>query len=412
MKIFGVVSTGLVVVSLLLASLLLWVGRQQTESVSSKRVAFQLSSQRQRRDATMRPSSGYGDYPTTSPPPAATEKSTNERRERLFSGKILGWIFDTLGKLFSPPESEPSPTPPSRAPPRAQPRASPVLSPAAKCAQLPSRVPPLPGKKGAAFTLRDLGQPGDWLENMPKVVLLKPYWNYSWGARHMSAQPDDIEFVPMIWGGNDAEVMYKTIRDTIIPQIKSGKTKRVLAFNEPDSDSQANMAVATALQRWPLLETTNVPLTSPSCIHPDNAWMTSFMADVKRNCRRVDWVGVHWYGDANFDEFVVYLREAYDLHKRPLLLTEFAPADFGASTVEENKNSPAEVLAFMKRALPWLEAQPWIAGYAWFAFGATSPVGYSSALWNEEGQMLPTGRFYASVRTDRPSGDQSIDPDR
>ena len=58
--------------------------------------------------------------------------------------------------------------------------------------------PPLPGKKGACFTLRDEGKEGSWVENMPKVVALSPYWNYSWGTKRVEAQPDNIEFIPMI----------------------------------------------------------------------------------------------------------------------------------------------------------------------------------------------------------------------
>lgn len=65
----------------------------------------------------------------------------------------------------------------------------------------PLRSPPLPGKKGAAFTLRATGEQGDWNTNLPKVMALNPYWNYSWGPKQIEAQPTNIEFVPMLWGG-------------------------------------------------------------------------------------------------------------------------------------------------------------------------------------------------------------------
>jgi Glycosyl hydrolase catalytic core len=78
--------------------------------------------------------------------------------------------------------------------------------------------PPLPGKKGAAFTLRDAGQSGNWVENLPKVIQLKPYWNYSWGPKRIAQQPDDIEFVPMLWTGNNAASLQVAITNNLMPQ--------------------------------------------------------------------------------------------------------------------------------------------------------------------------------------------------
>ena len=136
--------------------------------------------------------------------------------------------------------------------------------------------------------------------------------------------------------------------------------------------------------------------------------MHSFMADSKKFCKRVDWVGIHWYGGANFELFAESMEAYHMLYGRPIVITEFAPADWSALTVEQNRNSKAEVLAFMKLALPWLEAQHWIAGYAWYSFGSTQSNGASSALFDEHGELTACGHFYASVRTDNPQGNQSI----
>jgi Glycosyl hydrolase catalytic core len=275
--------------------------------------------------------------------------------------------------------------------------------------------PSLPGKKGAAFTLRDIGRPGSWVENMPKVIALRPHWNYSWGPKQVDAQPADIEFVPMIWGSNDAAFVQTVIRDVIVPQVQKGQTKRLLGFNEPDSSSQANMNVAKALEIWPILESANIPLTSPSCVQPDRAWMTSFMASAADNVcprRRVDWIGVHWYGSsANFDTFVTRMTNTYNLYRRPLLVTEFALANFSATTPSDNKITKSQVLTFLKKALPWMEQQEWIAGYAWFSFNINGVAGPSSALFDLQGNLTAAGRYYASVRKDNPQGDQSILPD-
>jgi hypothetical protein len=69
----------------------------------------------------------------------------------------------------------------------------------ATCSYVP-KTTALPGKKGIGFTLRAIGQPGSYEENMPKVLALKPYWNLNWGPDRAPNQPDNIEFIPMVWG--------------------------------------------------------------------------------------------------------------------------------------------------------------------------------------------------------------------
>jgi Glycosyl hydrolase catalytic core len=139
--------------------------------------------------------------------------------------------------------------------------------------------------------------------------------------------------------------------------------------------------------------------------------MQTFATVAAEKCLRMEWVGVHWYGGVSFAEFRQRMEKFHDLYQRPLLVTEFAPADWSAKTVAENKISTAMVLDFMKEALPWLEATPWIAGYTWFSFNKSSPAGTSSALFDEAGALTTCGRYYASITTDRPNGDMRIGTD-
>jgi Glycosyl hydrolase catalytic core len=271
----------------------------------------------------------------------------------------------------------------------------------------------LPGKKGAAFIFRAApGVPGSWTENLPKLKLLRPSWNYNWGPTRLAAQPDEIEFVPMIWTGNNLDKMQQILATEIEPHCRSGQVRFVLGFNEPDAAKQANMTVDVALERWSLLQAAvpdeSVVLVSPSCAHPSEEWMQSFMNGIQSNGKRVDWVGVHWYGGASFPAFCAKMMEFHQLYQRPLLITEFAPADWSAKTVSDNRFSSSVVLAFMKQALPWLEAQDWIVGYAWFSFDMDSPAGNCSALFDRNGELTACGRYYASVSPSTPMGDQGI----
>jgi len=287
----------------------------------------------------------------------------------------------------------------------------------------------LKGKKGAAFALRDpksaqgrkIG--GTWDRNIPKVRALDVYWNYSWGSGLVPLQPRDLEFVPMIWGGSSKARVVDRLRKDVAPQIRRRRMKRLLGFNEPDHKGQSDIPYMTAIDLWPELMKMGVPLCSPSCANTEGindesvqgvkgTWMRDFMREADKRGYRVDYIGTHWYGGTSARYFKEKMRRIYEKYgRRPLLITEFAPADWKAKSPEKNRHSPARVLAFMKEVLPWLEEQDWITGYAWFSFGVDSGPGTSSALFDNDGKLTAAGRFYKSVTTDNPKGDQTIEPD-
>lgn len=300
------------------------------------------------------------------------------------------------------------PTTPQSAAPTSQPSTEPSTTqePSLQCEDQDFVIPPFQGKKGIGMTLRDEGELGSWRENIPKIVALRPYWNYAWNLRRLDAQPDDIEFVPMAWGVWDLERFEEKLEEFVLPH--TDKVRRIFGFNEPDSENQSNVNVSTAIRAWPALERTGLSLVSPSTTHAEERWMRQFMTRAQHKCRRVDWIGVHWYGAAHFSAFREHLISVHELYQQPLVLTEFAPADWNAARPEDNIYSTDQVLRFMKEALPWLEETEWIAGYAWFSFDITSPQGTSSALFDARGQLTKLGQFYASVRNDTPMGNQTI----
>ncbi len=292
------------------------------------------------------------------------------------------------------------------------------------CKPLPAELK-LPGKKGICLTMREPAHKkgGTWEENLPRLKAVNPYWSYSWGSELPSVQPMEVEFLPMAWGAWSESGLTDALEKHVIPQIKAGKVKRFLGFNEPDKREQANMNYKAALKYWPLLEKLNVPLCSPACANPEGVdddtvqgvsgtWMRDFMTEADKRGYRVDYTGVHWYGGTgarSFKEKLVRIYEKYG--RRPLLITEFSPADWRAKNVSDNDHSPEAVLEFMKEMLPWMEKQDWIAGYAWFSFGQHEPQGTSSALFDKDGNLTACGRYYASITKENPDGDQSIQPD-
>ncbi len=294
----------------------------------------------------------------------------------------------------------------------------------------------LPGKRGACLTLRDPARSrvGTWDENLPRLAKLQPYWNYSWGANWVPLQAEyiDSEFIPMIWGSpggrnpleDKTQHLRRTVAERVVPRIKDGTVKRVMGFNEPDKQNQANMPYREAVDLWPVFMELGVPLVSPACANPEGidddsaqgvpgTWMRDFMREVDQRGYRVDYIGVHWYGGTNVEAFQAKMRRIYEKYgRRPLLITEFAPADWQTrGDPTRNRHSPSAVLAFAKRVLPWMEEQDWIAGYAWFSFGIHQPQGYTSTLFHADGSLTALGRYYASVTSENPSGEQGIPPD-
>lgn len=238
-------------------------------------------------------------------------------------------------------------------------------------------------KKGAAFTTGGL----EWSHN---VAGLKPFWHYSWGNDPSEIEPDNVEFVPMFWG--------KSVTDDKIAELKQlaneGKIKYLLGFNEPDGEEQANMTVDEAIALWPKLEEVGVPLGSPATVGPLNDWMKEFMTKAAANNLRVDFVCVHNYGGANANSLKDRLNETYVEFNKPIWLTEFAVGDWNASTPEDNKYSPAEVLTFMKDILPILDKLEFVERYAWFSAKTSNPALTSSALYDANGDLTQLGMFY------------------
>lgn len=239
-------------------------------------------------------------------------------------------------------------------------------------------------KKGVAFTNRSK----DWSH---KTSALGAHWMYSWGNELRDEIPENVEFVPMFWGKG-------SVTDNNINRIKQlvadGKVKYVLGFNEPDGRAQANMSVDEAIALWPKLEEIGVPLGSPATVNPNNAWMIEFMQKAEANNLRIDFVAVHHYGGPNVLNLVNKLKETYAAYKRPIWITEFAVADWGAASPQSNRFSQAQVIEYINEGLKALDEIPWIERYAWFS-GTQAPL-YTSALFDDDANITTVGEVYAN----------------
>ena len=310
---------------------------------------------------------------TTAPPIGSRGKPTSQPHQVVTEAPNSSW---NLSSTIRPSRSTVYPTKVPRLKPTWHPTTTirPTSAPAAsQCAYtMQTMSNPLPGKKGMGMKLNPKGQEDSWVQNLPKLISLKPSWNYSWGLKRINAQPANILFVPMIWGGGSTASELHTELQSL---VQAGNAKLIFGFNEPDRKSQSNVQVSTAEELWPDLEQTGLPIVSPSCSSPGGVWMQQFMTIAEQKCYRVNYVGIHWYGTPVVESFKSKMQAYYNQYKKPLIITEFAPADWSATTTSENKYSRSTVLAFMKEVIPWLEQQDWIAGYSWFNFLPKNPLG-------------------------------------
>ncbi|MGZ0014782.1 glycosyl hydrolase [Yeosuana sp. AK3] len=243
-----------------------------------------------------------------------------------------------------------------------------------------------------------------------KTSELKAHWMYSWGNVLRDEVPENVEYIPMFWGKGSVN---QENLDRIKQLIDEGKVKYVLGFNEPDGAAQANMTVDEAINLWPQLETLGVPLGSPATVNPNNDWMVEFMAKAEAQNLRIDFITVHSYGGPNVLSFINKMKETFNAYEKPIWITEFAVADWNATSAANNVHSEETVIQFMSELLPALDAIDYIHRYAWFDGVGRAPLA-SSALYDEDGNITPLGQVYAGNKPNAqvgPGQDTEFEPE-
>ncbi|KFY70550.1 hypothetical protein V499_09084 [Pseudogymnoascus sp. VKM F-103] len=203
----------------------------------------------------------------------------------------------------------------------------------------------------------------------------KVSWAYNWGST-TPAIPSSFEYVPMIWGPQPIHSDGWT--EAANAAIAKG-SKHLLAFNEPDLPSQANLDVGTAAAGYKTFMQPfagKARLGSPAVTNGPApmgiAYFKSFMAACD-GCT-VDFVPMHWYDSAsNVEGFKTHVNDMRDAAEgRKLWITEF-----GASGSNEDQEN------FLREVIPWLDSNDAVERYAYFyADGALTQNSVVSALGN------------------------------
>lgn len=254
-------------------------------------------------------------------------------------------------------------------------------------------TPVTSSKKGADFSTNMTD--GTWNGD---VVSLQPFWYYTWGTPMPSPSPQNCEFVSMFWGSGNVTSQNITAVQQLAAQ---GAVKYVLGFNEPDQSGQSNMTVSQALALWPQLQSIGVPLGSPAVSWPTVQWFTDFMDSVAVEHLRVDFICVHMYVGTDDVSFVQTLQQVYNQYHLPIWVTEFATADWNATTPASNMYTAADAMGFMQRLLPQLDSLSYVQRYSWFSGDPTSAQLWPSALIATNGSLTPLGSWYANYQPNK-----------
>lgn len=222
-----------------------------------------------------------------------------------------------------------------------------------------------PGKKGV----------GDDDPAAPQAIdETGSHWYYNWTPRP-SKGPIHAEFVPMIWGAQSVDADLRAA-------VQSG-AKELLTFNEPDSQSEANLTVDQAIALWPRLEATGLRLGSPATT-TGSPWLDRFMNEAKARRLRVDFLCLHWYGDITAPDAVEalqkYVQGYWDRYHLPIWLTEYSGADF---SFHLRKTTVADNAHFAAASAAMLDKLPFVERYAWFG-----------TAWTPDSKDYPTSGLY------------------
>jgi len=174
--------------------------------------------------------------------------------------------------------------------------------------------------------------------------------------------------------------------------------KFLLTFNEPNFHAQSNLTAAQAASDWPQIEAkaAGLPIVGPGMnfCGPDSACNGTspyqYLKDFFTACAgcQVDYVAVHWY-NCDLPSLKDYLEpggslEGFEQFGKPIWLTEFS-CDTSASAADQE--------AYMRAAVPYLEANPHVFRYAWFS-ASNIP---NAQLLNSDGTLTKLGQVYAGL---------------
>ncbi|KAF5348650.1 hypothetical protein D9758_006768 [Tetrapyrgos nigripes] len=228
----------------------------------------------------------------------------------------------------------------------------------------------------------------------------KVSWYYSWSPNPIPRT--DLEFVPMLWGSDQAEEFNSTIED----MISDLGITCALGMNEPQQSGQSNLSPEQGADIWKSylepLKSRNIRLGSPapSSAPSGKTWIQDFLTACNGSCT-VDFIALHWY-DVDADDFINYIKDFHDTFQRPIWVTEWDCQNFN----DRNKQcSYDDIVSFMNKTQTFMDETDYVERYAWFgAMKNLQGVNSDNALMDSKGDINDLGGQYIGDPNPQPGG--------
>jgi hypothetical protein len=232
-------------------------------------------------------------------------------------------------------------------------------------------------------------------------------WWYNWGI-NTNAVTDyyktyEMEFIPMLWGGNTSAADMALVKSIIIahPEIQY-----MLVMNEPNLTDQANRTPEQAAGDWLRYEKVvsdlagqgrTVYLVGPamnwgtmSGYSDPVKWLDAFFAAYKSANQnrepKIDYLAFHWY-DYGLSSQLDRLQK----YGKKIWITEMANWNSQINSYAKQKDQMREMVAIC-------ESRSDVFRYAWFIGRGNSPDSkYTYLLTNTPGQLNELGSYYLSL---------------
>jgi autotransporter-associated beta strand protein len=225
----------------------------------------------------------------------------------------------------------------------------------------------------------------------PGIGLINVLWWYNWNLNSSSSR--DLEYLAIrqnqFWPG-------------LSQNWHALGVNTLLGYNEPDSASQANMSVSTAIGAWGDLLATGLRVGSPATTDGGRSgWLYPFVSQADAAGLRVDFVAAHYYQGHNpadasgaASQMYNFLLDIWNNTHRPIWVTEW---NNGANWTDNNPwpaPTYAQQQACIAAMVNMLETTPFVERYALYNWvedvrsvvtnGAPTPAGvtYSNQVSN------------------------------
>ncbi|KAK0555233.1 hypothetical protein OC861_004923 [Tilletia horrida] len=239
----------------------------------------------------------------------------------------------------------------------------------------------LPSNTYAARRGAPYGADSRWAHRLFKG---KMDWYHHWQAGPINV-PDGVEYVPTFWGPRywDKWTERKHEMNRNLPS-------RLLAFNEPDVRSQANLSPHAAVKLYKQeicpWQNRGVKISTPQIVWDMDGWLDPFMSGIRDAGCEPDFVALHWYGSKHdIAGFKKYIQKAWNKYGKSIWITEL-----GLTSASHPSTYEAE--SFLREALAWVDTQDYIKRVTWTGVFAVNnpPDGYLSnrmAMFNDNGSL-------------------------